>query len=142
AIVVINKIDRSDARIPEVRNEIYDLFIDLDASEHQIEFPILYTNARAGIAKLDMEEDSRTLIPLFETILKHIPAPMYAPGGDLQILVTNIDYSDYVGRLAIGKIIRGEVRANSNVVICKLNGETENSKITKIYLYDGLKQIE
>ena len=129
AIVVINKIDRSDARIPEVRNEIYDLFIDLDATESQIEFPILYTNARSGIAKLNPEEDSRSLIPLFETILKTIPPPEYDETKDLQLLITNIDYNDYVGRLAIGRIAQGTIRNNSQIVVCKLNGEIENSKV-------------
>src|SRR3990172_6822595 len=105
SIVVINKIDRSNARIPEVRNEIYDLYIDLDAKDKQIEFPILYTNARAGIPKTDLEEESRSLIPLFESILKTIPAPQYDETQDLQVLVTNIYYNEYVGRLAIGKII-------------------------------------
>lgn len=142
AIVVINKIDRSDARIPEVRNEIYDLFIDLDASEHQIEFPILYTNARAGIAKLSLEEESRTLIPLFETILKTIPPPQYDPANDLQILITNIDYNDYVGRLAIGRIVHGTIHSNSPVAVCKLTGEIENTKVTKLFVFEGLQQKE
>lgn len=142
SIVVINKIDRHDARIPEVRNEIYDLFIDLDADEHQIEFPILYTNAKAGISKLSMEDDSRTLIPLFETILKSIPAPRHDPEMSLQILVTNIDYNDYVGRLAIGRIVSGTIRSNSPVTICKLDGQLESSKVTKLFVYDGLRQME
>ncbi len=142
AIVVINKIDRSDARIPEVRNEVYDLFIDLDASEEQIEFPILYTNARAGIAKLDPDDDSRTLIPLFETILKTIPAPRFEETKDLQLLITNIDYNDYVGRLAIGRIAQGTIKNNSAIAVCKLNGEVENSKVTKLFVFDGLEQVE
>jgi GTP-binding protein len=141
-IVVINKIDRHDARIPEVRNEIYDLFIDLDADEHQIEFPILYTNAKAGISKLNVEDDSRTLIPLFETILKSIPAPKHDPEMSLQILVTNIDYNDYVGRLAIGRIVSGTIRNHSAVSICKLDGQIEPSKVTKLFVYDGLRQME
>lgn len=142
AIVVINKIDRSDARIPEVRNEIYDLFIDLDASEVQIEFPILYTNARAGIAKNELDDDSRTLIPLFESIIKTIPAPRYDPDEKLQILITNIDYNDYVGRLAIGRIMNGVIRSNETVAACKLNGNVENFKVNKLYVYDGLRQVE
>lgn len=142
SIVVINKIDRSDARIPEVRNEIYDLFIDLDADEHQIEFPILYTNAKAGISKLTLEDDSRTLIPLFETIIKSIPAPKYEEEHDLQVLITNVDYNDYVGRLAIGRIVNGSIRSNSMVSICKLSGEIETTKVTKLFVYDGLRQLE
>lgn len=142
AIVVINKIDRNDARIPEVRNEIYDLFIDLDAGEQQIEFPILYTNARSGIAKLNVEDDSRSLIPLFEAILSTIPAPHYDPAENLQILITNIDYNEYVGRLAIGRIINGVVRSNENVAACKLNGNIEVFRVNKLYVYDGLRQLE
>src|SRR3989442_5249399 len=95
-IVVINKIDRSDARAQEVLNEIYDLFIDLDATEDQLDFPVLYSNARAGIAKMSMEEDSSDLRPLFEAILKHIPEPAGDPEGTLQMLVANLDYSDYL----------------------------------------------
>lgn len=142
AIVVINKIDRSDARIPEVRNEIYDLFIDLDASERQIEFPILYTNARAGIAKENLEDESRTLIPLFEAILKTIPTPAYDTESTLQMLITNIDYNEYVGRLAIGKVVRGVIRSNEAVAVCKLNGEVEQFKVSKLYVFDGLGQLE
>lgn len=142
AIVVINKIDRSDARIPEVRNEIYDLFIDLDASERQIEFPILYTNARAGIAKVNLEDESRTLIPLFEAILKTIPTPAYDIESTLQMLITNIDYNEYVGRLAIGKVMRGVIRSNETVAVCKLNGEVEQFKVSKLYVFDGLGQLE
>ena len=142
SIVVINKIDRSDARIPEVRNEIYDLYIDLDAKDKQIEFPILYTNARAGIAKTDLEEESRSLIPLFESILKTIPAPQYDETQDLQVLVTNIDYNEYVGRLAIGKIVNGTIRKDATVSICKLNGLHEDSRVTKLFIFDGLDQTE
>src|SRR5437660_4834588 len=109
-IVVINKIDRADARIPEVLDEIYDLFIDLDAHEDQLDFPVIYTNAREGVAKLKLEDDSSDLRPLFETIVKHIPAP----GGDtespLQLMVANLDYSDYLGRLAIGRVFTGVLR--------------------------------
>src|SRR5438309_4651510 len=103
-IVVINKIDRPDARVQEVLNEVYDLFIDLDATEDQLDFPVVYTNGKAGIAKMDMSEDSDNLLPLFETILKHIPGPKGDPSGVLQLLVANLDYSDYLGRLAIGRV--------------------------------------
>ena len=142
SIVVINKIDRSDARIPEVRNEIYDLYIDLDAKENQIEFPILYTNARAGTAKATLEEDSRTLIPLFEAILRTIPPPQSQPDANLQLWVTNVDYNDYLGRLAIGKIIQGTIHENESIAICKLDGSLENSKVTKVFVFDGLGQKE
>ncbi|MCI0613375.1 translational GTPase TypA [bacterium] len=139
AIVVINKIDRSDARIPEVRNEIYDLFIDLDASEVQIEFPILYTNARSGIAKKELEENSKTLIPLFETILSTIPAPRHDSKQELQLLITNVDYNEYVGRLAIGRIVNGVIRSSETVAVCKLDGAVEQFKVTKLHVFDGLQ---
>ena len=142
SIVVINKIDRSDARIPEVRNEIYDLYIDLDAKDRQIDFPILYTNARAGIAKASLEEDSKSLIPLFEAILKTIPAPRYIDSKPLQLWVTNVDYNDYLGRLAIGKIIQGKIHPNEDIAICKLDGTIERSHVTKVFVFDGLGQLE
>src|SRR5260221_11303244 len=106
-IVVINKIDRPDARIPEVLDEIYDLFIDLDAHEDQLDFPVLYCNARAGVAKVKMEEDAQDLRPLFEAIVKNIPVAPGDPDGILQMLVANLDYSDYLGRLAIGRVFEG-----------------------------------
>src|SRR3954452_14970850 len=106
-IVVINKIDRPDARIQEVLNEVYDLFIDLDATEDQLDFPVIYTNAKAGIAKNRPEEDSTTLQPLFEAILEHIPPPSGRLDGPLQILVANLDSSDYLGRIAVGRIFNG-----------------------------------
>ncbi|MCI0412245.1 translational GTPase TypA [bacterium] len=142
SIVVINKIDRSDARIPEVRNEVYDLYIDLDAKDRQIDFPILYTNARAGIAKTNLEEDSRTLIPLFEEILRTIPPPRFDETAELQLWVTNVDYNDYLGRLAIGKIIQGKIHENEAVSICKLDGNLENTRVTKVFVFDGLGQNE
>src|SRR5438309_6229878 len=103
-ILVINKIDRPDARAQEVLNEVYDLFIDLDAAEDQLDFPVVYTNGKAGIAKMNMSDDSDNLLPLFETILKNIPPPKGDPSGILQLLVANLDYSDYLGRLAIGRV--------------------------------------
>src|ERR1700730_9739490 len=116
-IVVINKIDRPDARVQEVLNEIYDLFIDLDAHEDQLDFPVIYTNAKAGIAKTSMEDDSDTLRPLFETIVKNIPPPAGDPEGELQLLVANLDYSDYLGRLAIGRVFAGELHSGDEVAI-------------------------
>src|ERR1700681_4520673 len=103
-IVVINKIDRADARIQEVLNEVYDLFIDLDATEDQIDFPVIYTNAKAGMAKSSPEDNSTDLRPLFDSILKNIPPPVGNPDAVLQLLVANLDYSDYLGRLAIGRV--------------------------------------
>src|ERR1700729_3377140 len=141
-ILVINKIDRPDARIPEVLNEIYDLFIDLDAVEDQLDFPVIYTNAKAGIAKLSMEDESNDLRPLFETILKHIPPPAGDPDAALQLLVANLDYSDYLGRLAIGRVFSGILRYGDEVAIAKLDGSFEKTRITKLYSFEGLKRVD
>jgi len=145
AIVVINKIDRPDARIQEVVNEVYDLFIDLDATEEQLDFPIIYTNARAGTAQLavDGTADGRSdLRPLFEAILKHIPAPPGDPAGTLQILVANLDYSDYLGRLAIARVFNGTLQIGDEVGIVKLDSAVQKTKITKLYSFEGLKRVD
>ncbi|MBF0343062.1 MAG: translational GTPase TypA [Nitrospirae bacterium] len=141
-IVVINKIDRPDARIQAVINEIFDLFIDLDAIEGQLEFPIIYTNARSGIAKRDINEESNDLQPLFETIMKTIPAPEDLRDKELQVLVTNIDYSDYVGRLAIGRIFSGSVKVGDYVSMVKSTKEVIKTKVTSMYTFEGLERIE
>ena len=141
-IVVINKIDRPDARIQEVLNEIYDLFIDLDATEEQLDFPVLYTNGRAGIAKNNLEDASETLEPLFEAILKHIPIPSGDATAPLQLLVANLDYSDYLGRLAIGRVFEGTVRLNDEVGIVKLDGSLQKTRITKMFSFQGLKRVD
>ncbi len=140
-ILVINKIDRPDARIQAVLNEVYDLFIDLDATEEQLEFPIVYTNAKQGYAKLSMEEDSDNLKPLFDTIMKTIPPPAGERNGVLQILVTNIDYDNYVGRLAIGRIVSGTVKAGDNVAMVKGDRETSKTKISFLYTFYGIDRI-
>ncbi len=140
AIVVVNKIDRSDARPREVVNEIYDLFIDLDANEEQIAFPILYAISRDGIAKRNLEDDSSDLRPLFQQILETIPAPQPLLERKLQILVTTLDYNDYVGRIAIGRIFSGRIAVGDTVSVCKLDGTIEQTRITKLYTFDGLKQ--
>src|SRR5215467_11812200 len=144
AIVVINKIDRPDARIQEVLNEVYDLFIDLDATEEQLDFPIIYTNARAGIAmhSLDNGQDSGDLRPLFQSILEHIPGPPGDPDGILQILVANLDYSDYLGRLAIARVFNGTLKIGDEVGIVKLDGALQKTKITKLYSFEGLKRVD
>src|SRR5947208_801306 len=116
-IVVINKIDRPDARIPEVLNEIYDLFIDLDAREDQLDFPVLYAIAKTGMAKRNMEEESTDLRPLFDAIVEHIPAPTGDPDGVLQMLIANLDYSDYLGRLGIGRVFNGTLKYGDMVAI-------------------------
>lgn len=139
AIVVVNKIDRSDARPQEVVNEIYDLFIDLDAGEEQIAFPILYAISRDGVAKRDLNDDSGDLRPLFEQILQTIPAPRPLLADRLQILVTTLDYNDYVGRIAIGRIFSGRVAVGDTVSVCKLDGSIEKTRITMLYTFEGLK---
>ncbi len=141
-VLVINKIDRPDARIQEVLNEVYDLFIDLDAVEDQLDFPVVYTNARAGIAKLDPAEESENLQPLFETILKHIPPPKGDPAATLQLLVANLDYSDYLGRLAIGRVFNGTLRYGDEVGIVKLDNSLQKTRITKLYSFEGLKRVD
>ena len=118
-IVVINKIDRPDRRIKQVLDEIYDLFIDLDATEEQLDFPVLYTNAKAGIALTDPEGQGQDLTPLFEAILSAIPAPTYYPALPLQFLVTSLDYSDYVGLIAVGKVVSGVLRPGQEVALIK-----------------------
>lgn len=141
-IVVINKIDRLDARIQEVLNEVYDLFIDLDASEEQLDFPVVYSNARAGVAKLDPAGEGSDLRPLFETILARIPPPKGDPAGVLQLLVANLDYSEYLGRLAIGRVLNGTLRLGDEVCIAKLDGTLQRTRITKLYSFEGLKRVE
>jgi GTP-binding protein len=141
-IVVINKIDRPDARIQAVLNEIYDLFIDLDATEDQLEFPIIYTNAKEGVAKASPDDPSENLQPLFEAILNHCPAPAGDPEAVLQLLVANLDYSDYLGRLAIGRVFSGTLRLGDEVGICKLDGSVQRTRITKLYSFEGLRRVE
>ena len=141
-IVVINKIDRSDARPAEVLDEIYDLFIDLDASEAQIEFPVLYANAKAGTASLDPVEPGRTLQPLLGAIVGRIPPPSGDPDATLQILVANLDASDYLGRIAIGRIVNGRVAIGDQIAVVKLAGAVERTRVTKLYLFDGLQRVE
>jgi len=141
-ILVINKIDRPDARIQEVLNEVYDLFIDLDAAEEQLDFPIIYTNAKAGIAKHGLEDDSADLRPLFETILDRIPGAPGDPDATLQVLVANLDYNDYLGRLAIGRVFSGVLNIGDEVSICKLDGSIQKTRITKMFSFEGLKRID
>src|SRR2546430_5712681 len=141
-IVVINKIDRSDARPAEVLDEIYDLFIDLDAVEDQLEFPVLYTNARAGTATRDLKEPGRSLEPLFETILATVPPPRFDPAMGLQFRAAMLDWDDYVGRLIIGRIVNGRVRQADRVAVVHRDGGVEPAKVTVLYGYEGLKRIE
>ncbi len=139
-IVVINKIDRQDARAEEVVNEVYDLFIDLDADDVQIEFPILYAIARDGMAKHELDHESDTLKPLFEEIIRTIPEPTGDANAPLQLLVANLDYSEYVGRLAIGRIFNGTIAVGDQVSVCGIDGELRKTKVTQLYAFEGLKQ--
>jgi GTP-binding protein len=141
-IVVVNKIDRADARPQEVVNEIYDLFIELDATEEQLDFPILYANARRGVAMTRLDEPSDSLKPLFEAILKHIPVPAGDPAEVLQLLVANLDYSEYHGRLAIGRIFSGTLHRGDEVAIVKLDGTNQKTRITKLYGFAGLERLD
>ncbi len=141
-ILVINKIDRPDARIQEVLNEVYDLFIDLDATEEQLEFPILYTNARAGTATRDQAVPGTDLRPLFEAIVDHVPPPLGNPDAPLQLYVANLDSSDYVGRIAIGRIFNGRVRIGDMVAVSKLDGTLQTTRVTKLYAFEGLKRVD
>lgn len=141
-IVVINKIDRPDRRIEEVLNEVYDLFIDLDATDEQLDFPVLYTNAKAGIALTSPEAQGRDLVPLFETILTAIPAPAYDPEAPLQFLVTNLHHSDYVGRIGVGKVVNGALRRGQEVALLKADGQPRKASLSVVYSYDGLERVE
>ena len=144
-IVVINKIDRidrQDARPTEVLSAVYDLFIDLGATEEQIEFPVLYTNAKAGTVSTDVSIPGETMRPLFEAILERIPAPEGDPSASLQLLVANLDSSDYLGRIAIGRIFNGRVKIGDKVAVSKLNGEVQRTRVTKLFVFDGLQRVE
>ena len=141
-IIVLNKIDRSDARPQAVLDEIYDLFIDLDAQEDQLDFPVFYTNAKTGVAHRAPGDASTNLQPLLETIASAIPAPAGDPGGTLQVQVTNLDYSDYLGRIAIGRVFGGTLLRGAQVGIAKLNGDVVPTTITKLFTFNGLERIE
>ena len=141
-IVVINKIDRSDARPQEVLNEVYDLFIDLDAAEDQLDFPVLYCVSKNGVARETLDGASVNLQPLFEAILRAIPPPAGDPDAPLQLLVANLDYSEYHGRLALGRIFSGTLRRGDEVVVAKLNGTLEPTRITKLYGFQGLERTD
>ncbi|HEU0090715.1 MAG TPA: GTP-binding protein, partial [Vicinamibacteria bacterium] len=139
-VLVINKIDRSDARPQEVLNEVYDLFIDLDANEEQLEFPVVYTNAKLGTARMTVAGEEKDLRPLFEALIAHIPPPKAAGEGPLQLLIANLDYSDYLGRLAIGRIFSGRVAVGDQVAVAKADGTLQTRKVTKLYGFEGLER--
>ena len=140
-IVCINKIDRPDARVAEVLDEIYDLFIDLDASEDQLDFPVVYTNARAGTATLDLKEPGENLKPMFELIVDTLPGPVVDPHMSTQFQANNLDYNDYVGRLAVGRIKNGKL-AIGNYTLCRVDGTQHLIKVTQVYGWQGLKRVE
>ena len=139
-IIVVNKIDRPDARPQEVLNEVYDLFIDLDADESILDFPVIYTNGKAGTATMDLNVPGTDLQPLFELIFKTIPEAPGTPDGDLQILVTNLDYSDYLGRLAIARVFNGTLKIGQEVNLSKIDGTLVPVKVTKLFTFNGLKR--
>ena len=141
-ILVINKIDRSDARIDEVLNEVYDLFIDLNATEEQIEFPILYTNAKAGIAHNELDDDSKDLTPLFNAILEHIKGPVADDNYTPQFLVTNLDYDPYVGQVAIGRLNNGKLEMNQSYALCSADGIRKRQRFSALYTFIGLQKIQ
>jgi GTP-binding protein len=141
-IVVINKIDRADARPQAVLNEVYDLFIDLDATDTQIEFPVVYASGRAGTASRQIGEPGTDLRPLFDAVIEHVPPPRGSADAPLQMHVANLDSSDYLGRIAIGRIFNGRVRINDPIVVLKLDGREQETRVTKLFAFEGLKRIE
>ncbi|HEV8310842.1 MAG TPA: translational GTPase TypA [Methylomirabilota bacterium] len=141
-IVVLNKIDRADARPAEVLDEVYDLFIDLDADLTQLEFPVLYTDARRGTATRRLDEPGQSLGPLFETLLATIPPPTFDPDMGLQLRAASLDWDDYVGRLVIGRIVNGTLRPHDRVVVLRRSGAAEPAKVTGVYTYEGLRRVE
>jgi GTP-binding protein len=141
-VVVINKIDRPDARPQEVLNEVYDLFIDLDADEEQVEFPVIYASARAGTSSLSMSEPGQDLRPLFDAIVNSVPAPRGDAEAPLQMLVANLDSSDYLGRIAIGRVFNGRVKVGDPIAVCKLDGRVQETKVTKLFAFEGLRRVD
>src|SRR5213596_1133560 len=140
AIAVVNKIDRQDARPEEVVNEIYELFLDLDATDEQIDFPILYAVSRDGVAKKKLEDESTNLRPLFEQVIETIPAPHALRNDSLQLLVANIDYNPFVGRLAIGRIFSGDIAKNQEVIVAKRDGSTQKTRVKELFIFEGLER--
>jgi len=140
AIAVVNKIDRSDARPAEVVDEIYELFLDLDATDEQIEFPILYAISRDGVARKQLDDESSSLQPLFEEIIRTIPPPREQRSDSLQLLVANLDYNDYVGRLAIGRIFSGEIAIGDQIAVVKPDRSIQKTKVSQLYAFEGLKR--
>ena len=141
-VLVINKIDRSDARIAEVVDEVYELFLDLDATDDQIDFPIVYTNARQGTATLDLGQPGTDLRPMFETLLETVPAPFYDPEHSLQAWVTNLDSSPYVGRIAMCRVMHGTIKRGQSVAWCRTDGTTTTAKVNELYVTESLDRVD
>jgi GTP-binding protein len=141
-LVVINKIDRPDARPQEVLNEVYDLFIDLDADEEQIDFPVIYASARAGTSSMTIGDPGSDLRPLFDAIVNGVPPPRGDADAPLQMLVANLDSSDYLGRIAIGRVFNGRVKVGDPIAICKLDGSIHETRVTKLYAFEGLRRVD
>ncbi|QUH20429.1 translational GTPase TypA [Alkaliphilus sp. B6464] len=141
-IVVVNKIDRPEARPTEVIDEVLDLFIELEADDDQLEFPVVYASGKSGYAKLNIEDEGENMIPLFDSILEHIPCPEGDENGGLQLLITSIDYDKYIGRIGIGKITRGTINRGQGAVLVRSNDKQVNVKISNLYTYEGLNRVE
>ncbi len=141
-IVVINKIDRPGAEPLKVVDKVIELFIDLNATDEQLDFPVIYASAKNGIAKMDLNDESDNVYCIFDEIIKEIPAPKVDISGPMQLLVSNISYDDYLGRIAVGRVERGTVEVGQNVVVCKDNDKNVNGKIAKLFTYEGLKRVE
>lgn len=141
-IVVINKIDRPGAQPLKVVDKVLELFMDLNATEEQLDFPVIYASAKNGIAKMKLDEESDNIYCIFDTIIKEIPAPQVDVNGDMQLLVSNIGYDDYLGRLAVGRVERGTLKTNQGVVVCKDEDKTINGRVGKVYIYEGLNKVE
>ena len=141
-IVVINKIDRPGAQPLKVVDKVLELFMDLNATEEQLDFPVIYASAKNGIAKMKLDDESDNIYCIFDTIIKEIPAPQVDINGDMQLLVSNIGYDDYLGRLAVGRVERGILKANQAVVVCKDEDKTVNGRVGKVYIYEGLNKVE
>ncbi|QXM07204.1 translational GTPase TypA [Crassaminicella indica] len=141
-IVVVNKIDRPEARVEEVLDEVLDLFIELDADDEQLDFPVIYASAKSGIAKYELSDTNEDMLPLFNMILKEVPAPKGEIDDGLQLRISSIDYDKYVGRIGIGKITRGTIKKNQEVVLCSADGTLQNFRVSKLYTFSGLKKEE
>ena len=141
-LVVINKIDRPDARPQEVLNEVYDLFIDLDADEEQVEFPVVYASARAGTSSMSIGDPGEDLRPLFDAIINSVPPPRGDVEAPLQMLVANLDSSDYLGRIAIGRVFNGQVKVGDPIAVCKLDGRVQETRVTKLFAFEGLRRVD